>query len=427
MAQHSSYPNALPPATTLQNGNYRLDAVLGQGGFGITYRGEDVGLRRPVAIKEFFPAGSSRSGQSVQPNSMSATDYEGARETFLEEARTLARFQHPNIVDVYAVFVENNSAYMVMELLRGEDLQKIVERDGAFAPDEAVRLVEPVAAALETVHNAGLLHQDIKPDNIVLEPDGRSVLIDFGLSQQEGPSGYSTMRFSGNTRAGTPGFAPLEQYGRQARVGKYTDVYALAATLYYLLTGEIPVEATDRAAGTALTDIRALNGEVSPSLGQAIMAGLELDVTARPQTVPEFLSTLATDEPAQMIPAPMPQPTSQRQTAPPEEEYEQPQVGQWERVGEYDEPQREPQMPRLEDLLFGGPTGGPLNQPPHDPWQQPQQQRQMPRIRVVGAPGCGAPGCGGCGCVSLVIFLFMLLNIFGSLFTGGGSTVYVWP
>jgi serine/threonine protein kinase len=144
------HTDALPANTNLQNGNFTILRVLGQGGFGITYVASDNSLRREVAIKEFFPQGCLRSGTAVQPSSsVSADEYSSARETFLDEARTLAQFNNANIVDVYTVFAENNSAYMVMELLRGNTLQQVVASRGALPQDEAISYTEHVANALE--------------------------------------------------------------------------------------------------------------------------------------------------------------------------------------------------------------------------------------------------------------------------------------
>ncbi|HEX8551473.1 MAG TPA: serine/threonine-protein kinase [Abditibacteriaceae bacterium] len=395
---------ALRPDTSLYNGAYSVDSALGQGGFGITYRGEDTALRRTVAIKEFFPAGSTRRDRNVvPPASISAADFEAARETFLEEARLVARFQHPNIVDVYSVFSENNTVYMVMEYLAGDDLEKIVRLRGPLDEGQALALIQPVVSAVETLHGAGLLHQDIKPDNLILNSDGRVVLIDFGLTQKlDTTQGLGTVVFSGNTRAGTPGYAPLEQYGRQARVGTYTDVYALAATTYYLLTGQTPPEATDRASGEQLTDVRALNSGVSKTVGEAVMRGLAMQVEARPQTAADFLSLLQREEPAFQPSAPRPAP------APPPRPQTQVQ-----------EHEVEP-MPRWDfETIFGAPPGGNQPQrrapqpPPQDPFFDPFA-RQRPQPRIV-TSGCG--GCNGCGCITTIL-LFIFLNLIGALFGG---------
>ena len=408
-------PLALAPGTTLHNDAFTIQSALGQGGFGITYRGEDAALRRAVAIKEFFPLGSIRRERDVvAPASLGASEFESARETFLEEARTLAQFQHANIVDVYSVFSENNTVYMVMEFLAGDDLEKIVRLRGPLDEADALALIEPVARALETLHGAGLLHQDIKPDNLILNNDGRVVLIDFGLTQKlDTTSGLKTVRFSGNTRAGTPGYAPLEQYGRQGRVGTYTDVYALAASTYYLLTGQTPPEATDRASGETLADVRDLNSGVSRAVGDAVMKGLAMSVEARPQSAREFLELLQRGE---EVPAPA------IVAAPaPQQQYQEPQFQQ-PRFEEVPEDQVEPMPQRWDyETVFGNQQTqrrAPRQDDLFDPFSNPQQF-QRPRIVTS---GCG--GCNGCGCITIVLF-FMLMSFLNAL--SGGVQVVTWP
>ena len=394
MAGNNSFPSALPPATELHNGGYSLAKVLGQGGFGITYLGEDAALRRPVAIKEFFPPGSQRQARQVQPpTAVSATDFAAARETFLAEARSLALFQHPNIVDVYTVFSENNTVYMVMEYLEGQDLEKIISQRGPFKQAEALKIIAPACRALEVLHSKGFLHQDIKPENLILTNDGRVVLIDFGLTKKlEGGnnSTYGTVVFSGNSRAGTPGYAPLEQYGRQGRLGTYTDVYALAATAYFLLTGQTPPDATDRATGQETTDVRALNLTVNDAVGGAIMNGLTMDIDSRPQTINEFWQLL-------QRPAPSPASPVVVQPAPViEPELEEPNQ-HWEPAGTV---RRRPSIPQLdfESIFRNFPTPRPNRMPP------------QPVPRPVPLPGCGS-GCGGCGCGAFAFIMFIIFEI----------------
>ncbi|MBV9469727.1 MAG: protein kinase, partial [Abitibacteriaceae bacterium] len=160
-------PLSLAAGTGLQGGAYLIQHVLGQGGFGITYLGHDVRLRRPVAIKEFFPTGCLRQNERVQPSrTIAPTQYETIKHRFLEEARTLAQFHHPGIVDVYTCFEENDTAYMVMEFLHGKTLLHLLEeRSEHLNEAEAVGYIEKVAEALQVVHQAGLLHRDLKPDN----------------------------------------------------------------------------------------------------------------------------------------------------------------------------------------------------------------------------------------------------------------------
>lgn len=442
-----NFPDALPAGTTLNNGAFVLDEVLGQGGFGITYRGRDLNLHREVAIKEFFPMGSARQNGDVQPASLSVDEYSQARNSFLEEARTLARFAHAGIVDVYSVFAENNSAYMVMELLRGEPLSRVVETRGALPVDAALELIGRTAEALEVVHSAGLLHGDIKPDNIMAcespsgnspsGDDGRVVLIDFSLSKElEAETGLNTRRFAGSVRSGTPGYAPPEQYGRTTPVGTYTDVYALGATLYHLLTAQAPVEATDRAAGTPLPDVRQFNPQVSTRLAAAINGAMSMEPRNRPQTAREFLDSLRNASTQAIAPIPNPQP--QR----PRDQFED----DFDDEDEYvRRPQSRPRSPQeefqqqLEELFdpYGtqsqrAPQRSPQAPQPQAPQPQfPQQQFPQQRFPQRAPGGFRVVGCGPCGCITM-IFLFFLLQMLGAVVsnvapTGPPSGVIVLP
>ena len=288
--------NALPVGTQLGGGLYAVGKVLGQGGFGITYLGSDARERRTVAVKEFFPTGSTRRGREVHPSSgMSLADFTAARDKFLDEARILARFKHPGIVEVYGSFDENNTAYMVMEFLRGRSLLQLLEERGPLPEAEVVGYIVRVGEALEAVHGANLLHRDLKPDNVMLTDDGRVVLIDFGTART-----YAAGKTGRMTTMLTPGYAPLEQYGQHVRFGPFTDVYALAATLYHLLTGRMPTDATDRATGAPLPSPRELNPQVSARVSDAVMWAMEIRVDRRPQTVAEFIAALREDVPRPM-------------------------------------------------------------------------------------------------------------------------------
>jgi serine/threonine protein kinase len=290
--------SALSAGTQLSNGLYAVGKVLGQGGFGITYLGSDARERRTVAIKEFFPHGSARRGREVYPSSgMSLPDFVVARDKFLGEAGILARFKHPGIVEVYASFDENKTAYMVMEFLRGRSLLQLLEERGPLPEAEVVGYIIRVGDALETVHRANLLHRDLKPDNVMLTDDGRVVLIDFGTART-----YAAGKTGRMTTMLTPGYAPLEQYGQHVRFGPFTDIYALAATLYHLLTGRMPTDATDRATGASLPSPRELNPRVSVKVSDAVMWAMEVRVDRRPQTVREFIAALSDGVPSSATP-----------------------------------------------------------------------------------------------------------------------------
>jgi serine/threonine protein kinase len=279
---------SLPLGTKLFGGKYSVGKVLGQGGFGITYMGADTILSRPVAIKELFPEGCQRNGTTVQPTRIPPSDFSSMKQKFLDEARLLASLNHPGIVKVYDFFEENNTAYMVMEYLRGKSLAKLVEeRGGALGEQEAVGYILKVCEALDVVHKAGYLHRDIKPENIIVCEDGRVVLVDFGAARayMAGKTGRMTVIL-------TPGYAPLEQYAEQAKRGAYTDIYALGATLYYLLTGQVPVSAADRFSGVELRSVKEINPRVSVRVDEAVMKAMAMRVEERPQSVEEFVKLL---------------------------------------------------------------------------------------------------------------------------------------
>ncbi len=278
----------LAPGTRLKGGAFSVGKVLGRGGFGITYLGADAALGRAIAIKEFFPEGCVRESATVHPGGVMTTgDYQQARERFLDEARTLARFQHPGIVQVFASFEENNTAYMTMELVKGRTLLSLIVERGSLPEDEAVGYVVQAGKALAVVHLANLLHRDVKPDNLMVAEGGRVVLLDFGTARE-----FASGKTKRMTAKLTRGYAPLEQYGQQAKFGPYTEVYALAATLYHALTGEMPVEAPDRTQGVELPPPNRLVRSITRNVSDAIMWAMEMKATSRPQSVSDFIKAL---------------------------------------------------------------------------------------------------------------------------------------
>lgn len=291
----------LNPGICLANGEYQLSKPLGQGGFGITYQGIDTKLNRPVAVKEFFPEGCWREGTTVvSAGRWNLSTYTDAKQKFLLEGQTLGQFNHPGIVKVFYYFEENNTAYMVMEYLRGQTLAKLLKaRQGKLTEADALNYITKVGKALEVLHQARFLHRDIKPDNIMLAADGRVVLIDFGAARDF--TAKNTERF---TTMLTPGYAPLEQYGQALKYGAFTDIYALGSTLYHLLTGKVPVSAVERAAGVELKTVRELEPQVSPHVCQAVTKAMAMNVAERIQSVREFLDLLGSD--ASNLPANIP-------------------------------------------------------------------------------------------------------------------------
>ena len=290
MGVSSRVNGVLSPGACLASGEYRIEQPLGQGGFGITYRGIDTRLNRAVAVKEFFPEGCWREGSTViSAGRWNSDTYSSAKQKFLLEGQTLGQFNHPGIVQVFYYFEENNTAYMVMEYLQGKTLAELLkQRQGKLSQTKALELIVRVAKALEIIHQAHFLHRDIKPDNIMLADDGRVVLIDFGAARDF--TANCTARF---TTTLTPGYAPLEQYGRALKNGAFTDVYALGSTLYHLLTGQAPVSAIERAAGVELKTVKEIAPHIDVRVSDAIARAMVMDVTKRLQSVREFLDLLS--------------------------------------------------------------------------------------------------------------------------------------
>lgn len=309
------FPDALPPQTPLRGGDYVIETAMGRGGFALTYQARDEGLQRFAAIKEFFPHGAVRDQNTLEVLAPSTREFEQAKEQFLLEARTLAQFKHENIVHVHAVFEENATAYLAMEWVKGSPLARLVNDQGPFGEAYALRIAAQIGDALSTMHAANMLHLDITPGNVMLdEGGGRAVLLDFGLSKRiQTAVDYATVRLDNLGRFGTPGFAAIEQYTRTGELGVYTDVYGFAATLYFLLTGKEPPEASTRATGAALTDARSLNPDVSENVAKALERALRLPPDERPASVEEFLGLLegrATDTPrVDIVPVAAPIPT----------------------------------------------------------------------------------------------------------------------
>jgi serine/threonine protein kinase len=281
----------------LGSGKYSVGKLLGRGGFGITYLGADLRLSRPTAIKEFFPAGANRQQRSVvPPPTLAAAEYARARSSFSQEAQVLARFHHPAIVDVYDVFEENATAYMVMEYLSGVSLAGALEqRGGPISESELLAIARPLTEALDIIHAQGVLHRDIKPDNVMLVAGTspvRPVLIDFGAARD-----FANGKTVRQSVVLTPGYAPLEQYAEQARRGPQTDVYALAATMYHAAVGVQPPAATDRINGILLKAPRTLNPALSEGFSQALVHAMELKIADRPDTAGAFFKELSGGRP----------------------------------------------------------------------------------------------------------------------------------
>ena len=281
-------PSVELPAGTHLADRFSIESVLGRGGFGITYRAEDLRLHRHVAVKELFPPSATRHGTGVLVDPRDREGFEVARNRFRREAASLARFNHPGIVRVFEVLEANNTAYLVMELVDGRSLLEVLAAKGKpFAVDEVLDVVLRAGRALEDVHAAGLLHRDINPSNLMLDAAGRVVLIDFGLARSFGDD-----ISGGVTRAVTPGYAPPEQYAGSARIGPTCDVYGLASTAYKLLTGVTPTNVFDRQAGAELPAPHLLCPDVPGLVSNAVLDGMELNADHRPATAAALLDRL---------------------------------------------------------------------------------------------------------------------------------------
>ena len=259
----------------LQNGKYTIEKELGKGGFGITYLAKDNNGNF-VVIKTLNDAIQKRA------------DFAKFQQDFLNEAIKLAKCSHPHIVQIYEVIHENDLWCMVMEYIDGEDLGSFVENQGILSETEALQYIQQIGSALTLVHNNGLLHRDIKPQNIMLRAGkSEAVLIDFGIARE-----FSQNLIQTHTQMLADGFAPIEQYDKRAKRGAFTDVYALAATLYSVLTGELPTISPMRAIGTELEEAKKINSSISDRVNQAIIKGMELKPENRPQSINEWLSLL---------------------------------------------------------------------------------------------------------------------------------------
>jgi hypothetical protein len=273
---------ALKPGLTI--GRYEILAILGQGGFGITYRARDTQLDREVAIKEYLPTALAirQDGVTVLPRSTKvAEDFTWGRERFVSEGRTLASLHGaPAIVHVFDFLEANGTAYIVMELLSGETLEDRLKRDGKLDPEAVDKILWPLLDGLEQVHKAGFLHRDIKPANILLNPEGKPTLIDFGASRAA-----MVGRTTALTAIFTPGYAAAEQM-TSARQGPWTDIYGLAATLYHAITGSAPPSAFDRMLDDKYQPLARI---APPGFSRGLCAGIDAGLTvvslSRPQSI----------------------------------------------------------------------------------------------------------------------------------------------
>jgi serine/threonine protein kinase len=288
MSESAVYRNALAAGISLNE--YRLESVLGAGGFGITYLARDVHLDKPVAIKEYLPgdlALRALDGSVVPVSTGHRTDYQWGLDRFIQEARTLARFSHPHIVHVNRYFELNDTGYMVMDYEEGESLHARLKRAPLPAEDELRGLLLPLLDGLAAVHAANFLHRDIKPANIFIRRDGRPVLLDFGAGRATGGATRSL------TAEPTPGYAPLEQYSPDGKQGPWSDLYALAGVVFRMVTDRNPPDAVGRLqADTVAAALQAARRRYSPPLINAVDWALSVKAELRPQTVAHWRAVL---------------------------------------------------------------------------------------------------------------------------------------
>lgn len=276
------YRNALKMGTMLQE--YRLESVLGVGGFGMTYLATDTNLDKRVAIKEYFPsdlAVREADGGVAAMNTTADDGYKWGLDRFIQEARVLAKFSHPHIVRVNRYFEANATGYMVMDYENGESLNQILKNEPAPTEARIKELIFPLLDGLQAVHETGFLHRDIKPANIYIRTNKSPVLLDFGAARQAVSGATKSL-----TAVLTPGYAPLEQYSGQGNQGPWSDIYAMAGVLYRAYTNENPPDAVSRLKNdTVPAKLAQLKGRVSEPALNAMQWALSLDEKQRPATV----------------------------------------------------------------------------------------------------------------------------------------------
>lgn len=285
---------ALKTGTLLGN-RYLIGRILGIGGFGISYKAYDTLYSNVCAIKEFAPFDLVSRSENSNDISLSTltytTQFEHGLMRFIEEAQILQRLQPiQEVVQVYECFRENNTAYFSMEFLDGTNLKNIIRAmGGSVNRQDITKLIISIASAMEVIHKTnGVLHRDISPENIYILKDGNVKLLDFGSArnvQSKGQQGFS-VEFK-------PGFAPLEQYSKDGNQGTYTDVYALACTYYYALTGCMIPSAIDRLEGREYTSLKHMIPGISPTISDGVDNALDLDYRSRIQTMREFIDILS--------------------------------------------------------------------------------------------------------------------------------------
>ncbi len=292
------------PYHTILNKKFLIGRVLGKGGFGITYLAWDLVLQTAVAIKEYMPstlvARENKRPAVAAHSAEDQTEFEYGLKQFLQEARTLAQFSHANVVRVREFFPANNTAYLVMDYYSGVSLQQFLQqKNQKLTEQEALKIMLPILNGLGLVHKKGFLHRDIKPDNIYLVDREHPVLLDFGAAR----SAFTQKSLSLSVVL-TPGFAPFEQYLSRSHFTPSTDIYSVAATIYYMVSGIKPHEATARLQNDPIVSLESLEPSLNPLFSKSIMKALAVYPEQRPQTIEEFEKQL-TEKPAPPPPNPI--------------------------------------------------------------------------------------------------------------------------
>ena len=288
----------LQPKTTLQGGKYRIERVLGQGGFGITYLAEQVSTKKRVAIKELFIASQGqainerRGNQVTVTNAANQVTFDKHKDKFKKEALRLSKFHHSNLVRVSEYFEENNTAYYVMSYIEGESLRNKLNHEGALSESLVQNYLRQSLPALEVVHRVKIWHLDIKPENIMVDKNGKVYLIDFGASKHIEQAGTLT---TSSAMAFTPGYYPPEQLSPDMHnIGAWTDIYALGATLYNLLTKKNPP--TFDVIFSEGSNAFSFPSYISSSTRELIIKMMNPDKKKRPQTIGEVMSCLESNK-----------------------------------------------------------------------------------------------------------------------------------
>lgn len=274
---------------TVLSGRFQIDDVLGVGGFGITYLGHHMDLGYKCAIKEYFISGKfvrQNDGLTVGYQGISEEQFVKYKSRFLDEARTLVKVKNRHVVSVLDVFEAHNTAYIIMEFIEGTNLQEKVRREGPLDYPLAVNYIAQLSEAVECCHQRHILHRDIKPDNVMITPDNRVVLIDFGSAR-----GFVNDEVQRHTAILTQGYAPIEQYTSTSKKGNYTDIYSLGGVFYYAVTGHKPMDATDRML-SEMPSPKTYTPDLPDEAEKTIMKAMQMKPEDRYQNIGEFMDDL---------------------------------------------------------------------------------------------------------------------------------------